>query len=109
TAYATIFSDARYQAWSVLGASPAFATGKIPDLFGVPYQVFETGWFDSTSTFNQAACDMYLLALPYSVAIRERVSMRSDALLYQEFQASGLQWWERLTPYIRNPRAFRRI
>lgn len=109
TIFAILWQHSTFRRYDLAGTSPVLLTGNLPAPYGIPYSIMEPGYFDTTSNWNAEPCDIYLCALPYCAAIRERVALRTEPISLPLNQSSGPLLWERLTPYVKNGFAYRRI
>ena len=110
--YSRLFKNNDFRRWDILGAQPNVVTGKIAgtdQIFRIPIAIWEPGYFDTESTWNPQAYDIYLVATQFAAAIRERSSLRTTPLDMTKILASAIMLWSRLIPWIRNPFAYRRI
>lgn len=108
TTFSILWKEPTFRRFDALGATPVQVTGNLPTPFGLPMSIIETGYFDSSSNYISAPCDIYLMS-DQSFRLRERVSLRTQPITMDKIQATGPLMWERLCFYPRNPLGLRRI
>ena len=112
TVFSDLFQNADFRRWDITGESTILKTGKIlgsNQLLNIPLVIWEPGHFDTDSTWNAAPYDVYLIATKAAANMRIRSDLRTTPLNFDRILAQSVGIWERLIPYIRNPRAYIRI
>lgn len=108
--YSRLFKLDEFRRYDILGAQPNLVTGTTPNIFGIPTQIWEPGYFDKDSVWTPEPYDIFLVATQFAAGIRERWSLRTTPLSgLEKILGQGVMLFERLIPWVRNPFAYVRI
>lgn len=112
TVFALLFRNDDFRRWDITGQETILKTGKIlgsNQMLNIPLVIWEPGHFDTDSVWMPDPFDVYLIATKAAANVRIRSDLRTTPLNFDRILAQSVGMWERLIPYIRNPRAYIRI